>query len=119
MDNTECGTGIDFNMLVAIIKSEHTKEFIAVDQLCDSHIMINEFNVNSFPSGEVLDSEPEELHNIRNKLHDLIDKQCIVLRDRPLVELPEFNYPSMVAFFDVWRNDVDGERDEANKQFKL
>jgi len=110
---------ISSEVLIALITSNHPNEFLAVDQLSDELIMINEFNINSeIESGERLEYTADESHHMHSKLQDLVDKQCIVLRDRPLKK-PEFNFKSMVAFFDIWINEVDGERNPENIQYAL
>ena len=104
---------LDFKAIIDVIKSEHPQEFIAVDQLGDDYIMMNEFNMGASPSGEILKYEDGD--NLHNMLHDLIDKQCIVLRDRPIEGIPDgFTCQSTIAFFDIWREGFDGERSEKN-----
>lgn len=110
---------ISSEVIIALITSNHPKEFLAVDQLSDELIMINEFNIDSeIEPGERLEYTAEESRYMHAKLQDLISKQCIVLRDRPL-EKTEFNFNSMVAFFDIWVNKLDGEKRPENIQYSL
>ena len=105
----------EFEILIDLIKSDHDKEYFAVDQLCGEFIMLNEFNISY--GGEVLEYSADENHSINQKLDELIDKQCIVLRKRPIVPIPEFNAQSMIAFFDLWRPELDGNRTSQNEDF--
>lgn len=104
---------LDFDTLSSLIKSDSPHEHLAVDQLGDQLIMVSEFNVGT--GGEHLEYTPEQNRDINSRLHDLIEKECIVVRDRPLGGLDGFQAKSMLPFFDVWRADVDGERKEENK----
>jgi hypothetical protein len=98
----------EFKTLLLMIKSEHPCEFLAVDQLCNELILINECNIDSpRQSGEVLDYNGDDEQYFHNKLHELIDDEKIVLRHRPLNSTQTFHFQSMVAFFDIWRDEVD------------
>jgi len=93
-----------------------TYEFLAVNQLSNELILINECNIDSpTQSGEVLDYNGDDEQYIHDKLHELIDDKKIVLRHRPLNSTQHFNFQSMVAFFDIWRDEVDA----ACFQYKL
>lgn len=105
----------EFEILIGLIKSDHDKEYFAVDQLCGELIMINEFNISY--GGEVLEYSTNESRYINQKLDELIDKQCIILRNRPIVPIPELNAQSMIAFFDLWRHEIDGNRTLQNEDF--
>lgn len=108
----------EFKTLLLMIKSEHPCEFLAVNQLCDDLILINEFNIDSpTQSGEVLDYNGDDEQYFHNKLHELIDDKKIVLRHRPLNSNQSFHFQSMVAFFDIWRDEVDAV--SFQYQFKL
>jgi len=107
---------VEFKTLQLMIKSEHPCEFLAVNQLSNELILINECNIDSpMQSGEVLDYSGDDEQYIHDKLHELIDDKKIVLRHRPLNSTQHFNFQSMVAFFDVWRDEVDA----ACFQYKL
>ena len=98
----------EFKTLLLMIESEHPCEFLAVNQLSNELILINECNIDSpTQSGEVLDYNGDVEQYIHNKLHELIDNKKIVLRYRPLNSNKSFNFQSMVAFFDIWRDEVD------------
>lgn len=98
----------EFETLMLIIESEHPCEFLAVDQLCDELIIINECNIDApKQSGLVLAYNGDEEQYIHNKLHELIDDKKIILRHRLLNSTQTFNIQSMVAIFDIWRDKVD------------
>lgn len=106
----------EFKTLQLMIKSEHPCEFLAVNQLSNELILINECNIDSpIQSGEVLDYNGVDEQYIHDKLHELIDDKKIVLRHRPLNSNQTFHFQSMVAFFDIWRDEVD----EVCFQYKL
>jgi len=101
---------VEFKTLQLMIKSEHPCEFLAVNQLSNELILINECNIDSpMQSGEVLDYSGDDEQYIHDKLHELIDDKKIVLRHRPLNSTQSFNFQSMVAFFDIWRDEFDAE----------
>ena len=101
---------LDFKVLNTIIRNDHPLEHIAVAQLSDDIIMINEFNVDH--GGEYLEYSSEQLRDIRSKMDELIDKDCIVLRYRPFPDLIKnrFKAQSMIAFFDRWREGHDSDQ---------
>lgn len=105
----------DFDSILRLIKSG--TDYLAVDQLGDDFIFVSASNA-SF-GGERLKLDIDKLRSIRNGIHELIDKECIVLRHRPLGGLEGFQADSMVAFFDIWRSDVDGEKKAENKAFAI
>ena len=99
----------EFETLMLMIKSEHPCEFLAVNQLDNDLILINEHNIDSpSQSGEILEYSSDLSEYIHNKLHESIEAKEIVLRKRPLNSDKNFTFQSMVAFFDIYRDEIDG-----------
>ncbi len=119
IDNIKEKYEAEFETLLLMIKSEHPCEFLAVNQLADELILINEHNINSpFESGEVLEFSSNETEYIHNNLQRLLDDKQIVLRHRPLNSNQTFNFQSMVAFFDIWRDEFDEQIYQYQFKFK-
>lgn len=71
----------EFETLMLMIKSEHPCEFLAVNQLDNDLILINEHNIDSSSqSGEILEYSSDLSEYIHNKLHESIEAKEIVLR---------------------------------------
>ncbi|MBT3725219.1 MAG: hypothetical protein HOM14_10235 [Gammaproteobacteria bacterium] len=86
---------LDLSILKEIIKSGNPLEHIAVDQLSDQLIMVNEFNLSS--RGEYLEDSSEEGNIIQNGLNNLINREYLILRNHPLKSLDNFCSKSMIA----------------------
>ena len=80
IDNIKEEYEAELETLLLMIKSEHPCEFLAVDQLADELILINEHNISSnYQSGEVLEFSSDETEYIHNNLQRLLDDKQICL----------------------------------------
>lgn len=119
IDNIKEKYEAELETLLLMIKSEHPCEFLAVNQLADELILINEHNIGSnYQSGEVLEFSSNETEYIHNNLQRLLNDKQIVLRHRPLDSNQQFKFQSMVAFFDIWRDEVDEQIYQYQFKFK-
>lgn len=118
-DNNNNKFTMSVKELIDLIKNENRNTHVGIGMISDE-IVVYDADIYGFGNtGMYISYSDEDTNYVLSQLYNLIDKQLLTLRVHPYSPQVKLSHNSEIRFLDLWRHEIDGERDEKNKQFKL